>query len=383
MSDYKKDMDEYKKELYGIEEDGDIDELIEQYHKEEEIESKEEENNDTKEKKQKEKKKVEKKEKNSEEKEKKQTREEYRKEKETEEESVASEEVEEQEKEEKEEGTTNIEEKEETTEEVEEQEEVIEEDKKEEFDELREGYRREIEDIDNNFIVFKNVSKNYMTDNYSVQTLALDNISFDIKEGELVILLGHSGAGKTTTLNLLGGMDVVTSGRIIVGDKEISNYSLDQLTEYRKNDIGFIFQAYNLIQNLTVRENIDLATEIKNQRVDASIILEKVGLPDKLNVFPAQLSGGEQQRVAIARAMAKKPKILLCDEPTGSLDDATGKQILALIQKTCKEENVTTIIITHNHLLADMADRVIYFNSGKVTKIKENKNPKNVEDLEW
>ncbi len=255
--------------------------------------------------------------------------------------------------------------------------------KKSEDDEKGEGYRRDIKDIDNNFIVFSDVSKNYMSDSYSVQTLALDNISFDIKEGELVLMLGHSGAGKTTTLNLLGGMDTATSGRIIVGDKEISNYSLDQLTEYRKNDIGFVFQSYNLIRNLTVKENIELATEIKNQTVDASIILEKVGLPDKLNSFPAQLSGGEQQRVAIARAMAKKPKILLCDEPTGSLDDNTGKQILSLIQKTCRTEKVTTIIITHNLQLADMADKVICFNSGKITKIIKNKNPKNVEDLEW
>ena len=231
------------------------------------------------------------------------------------------------------------------------------------------------------FIVFKNVTKEYKND--TLCTIALDNISFSIKEGELVIFLGHSGAGKTTALNMLGGMDTVTSGRIKVGNKEITDYNIDELTEYRKNDIGFIFQFYNLIQNLTVKENIDLSSEIKESRIDAGIILSKVGLDGKLDSFPSQLSGGEQQRVAIARAIAKKPKLLLCDEPTGALDYATGKQILSLIQKTCREEKVTTVIITHNQQVIDMADKVIYFNSGRITNIRINKNPKDVRSLEW
>ena len=244
---------------------------------------------------------------------------------------------------------------------------------------IHEGYLEN--NVENKFITFNHVRKEYKTD--SVTTVALDDVSFDIDEGELVIFLGHSGAGKTTALNMLGGMDVVTSGRIVVGDREITNYDIDELTEYRKNDIGFIFQSYNLIQNLTVKENIDLSTEVKENKIDASIMLEKVGLYDKLDKFPSQLSGGEQQRVAIARAIAKKPKLLLCDEPTGALDYKTGKQILDLIQKTCKEEKVTTVIITHNQLIAPMADKIICFNSGKIVDIKLNKKPKNVDDIEW
>ena len=239
---------------------------------------------------------------------------------------------------------------------------------------------RKIGDV---FISFKNVVKKYTPDLISIGTVALNDVSFDINEGELVIFLGHSGAGKTTALNMLGGMDSVTSGSVVVGSREITNYSLDELTEYRKNDIGFIFQSYNLIQNLTVKENIDLSTQIKNERVDASIILDKVGLKSKLNNYPAELSGGEQQRVAIARAIAKKPKILLCDEPTGALDFATGNQILSLIQKTCYEEGVTTIIITHNQQIAGMADKIIRFNSGKVTDVIINEHPLNVEDIKW
>ena len=231
------------------------------------------------------------------------------------------------------------------------------------------------------FITFEHVRKEYKTD--VITTVALDDISFTIDEGELVIFLGHSGAGKTTALNMLGGMDNVTSGRIIVGDKEITNYDIDELTDYRKNDIWFIFQSYNLIQNLTVKENIDLSTEVKENKIDASIMLEKVGLFDKLDKFPSQLSGGEQQRVAIARAIAKKPKLLLCDEPTGALDYKTGKQILELIQKTCKEEKVTTVIITHNQQITPMADKIICFNSGKVVDIKINKRPEKVENIEW
>ncbi len=238
-------------------------------------------------------------------------------------------------------------------------------------------------DTSNKLISFKNVSKKYLADSISASTLALDDISFDINEGELVIFLGHSGAGKTTALNLLGGMDSVTSGSITVGDRDITNYSLDELTEYRKNDIGFIFQSYNLIQNLTVKENIDISTQIKNEKVDAAVILDKVGLKDKLNNYPAELSGGEQQRVAIARAIAKKPKILLCDEPTGALDFKTGNQILSLIQKTCFEERVTTIIITHNQQIVNMANKIICFNSGKITKVIVNKNPIDVRNIEW
>ena len=234
---------------------------------------------------------------------------------------------------------------------------------------------------DNAFISVKNVTKEYRNDTLS--TVALDNVSFNIKEGELVLFVGHSGAGKTTALNMIGGMDTVTSGRIVVGGKVITNYSIDELTEYRKNDIGFIFQFYNLIHNLTAKENIDLSTEIKDTMLDTSIILSKVGLEDKEDNFPSQLSGGEQQRVAIARAIAKKPKLLLCDEPTGALDYKTGKQILSLIQKTCIQEGVTTIIITHNQQIIDMADKVIYFNSGKIVDIKINNNPKDVRDLEW
>ena len=231
------------------------------------------------------------------------------------------------------------------------------------------------------FISFDHVKKEYKVGN--VVTVALDDVSFNIKEGELVIFLGQSGAGKTTCLNMLGGMDNVTSGRIIVGDREITNYDIDELTEYRKNDIGFVFQSYNLIQNLTVKENIDLSTEIKENRIDASIMLEKVGLRDKLDNFPSQLSGGEQQRVAIARAMAKKPKLLLCDEPTGALDYKTGKQVLSLIQKTCIEGHVTTVIITHNQQIASMANKVIIFNSGKIVDVKINNNPRDVMELEW
>ena len=231
------------------------------------------------------------------------------------------------------------------------------------------------------YIVFDRVTKEY--NNNSTSTVALSNVSFTIDEGELVIFLGHSGAGKTTALNLLGGMDLVTSGDIIVGNQKITKYDVERLTDYRKNDIGFIFQFFNLMQNLTVKENIELATEIKGVELEPMDILQKVGLQDKLNKFPSQLSGGEQQRVSIARAIAKQPKILLCDEPTGALDYKTGKQILSLIQKTCKEEKVTTIVITHNRSIINMADRIIHFNSGQIVDISLNENPVDVEELEW
>ena len=236
-------------------------------------------------------------------------------------------------------------------------------------------------DLKKDFIKVKNVTKEYGTD--EAKTVALNNISFDIDEGELVIFLGQSGAGKTTALNMIGGMDNVTDGRIIVGDKEITEYDDDELTEYRRSTIGFVFQLYNLVGNLTAQENVELSTEIAKDTIDAKIMLDEVGLADKYDRIPAQLSGGEQQRVAIARAMAKKPKLLLCDEPTGALDYVTGKQVLALLQKTNRENNITTIIITHNQAITPMADKVIKFKSGKIIDVIKNNYPINVEDIEW
>ena len=233
------------------------------------------------------------------------------------------------------------------------------------------------------FIKFENVRKEYKADATSAATVALDNASFSIKEGELVIFLGMSGAGKSTALNMLGGMDSVTSGKVIVGNKEITKYDFDELTDYRRKDIGFIFQFYNLVQTLTARENIELSTDLSNDSMDADVVLASVGLAGKEDKFPCQLSGGEQQRIAIARAVAKKPKILLCDEPTGALDYKTGKLVLKLLQDICKKDKITTIIITHNSAIAPMADRVIKFNSGKITDIIENSNPSNVGDIEW
>ena len=232
------------------------------------------------------------------------------------------------------------------------------------------------------FIKVKNVVKEYGTDE-EAKTLALNDISFNIDEGELVIFLGQSGAGKTTALNMIGGMDSVTSGRIIVGDKEITEYDEEELTEYRRGTIGFVFQLYNLVANLTAEENVALSTEISKESIDAKIMLDEVGLVDKYDKLPSQLSGGEQQRVAIARAMAKKPKLLLCDEPTGALDYITGKQVLDLIQKTNRENNITTIIITHNQAITPMADKVIKFKSGKITNISINPSPIEVGDIEW
>ena len=232
------------------------------------------------------------------------------------------------------------------------------------------------------YIRVKNVVKEYGTDE-EAKTLALNDISFNIDEGELVIFLGQSGAGKTTALNMIGGMDSVTSGRIIVGDKEITEYDEDELTEYRRGTIGFVFQLYNLVANLTAEENVALSTEISKDSIDAKIMLDEVGLTDKYDKLPSQLSGGEQQRVAIARAMAKKPKLLLCDEPTGALDYVTGKQVLDLIQRTNRDNNITTIIITHNQAITPMADKVIKFKSGKITEVTTNPNPIKVEDIEW
>ena len=231
------------------------------------------------------------------------------------------------------------------------------------------------------YIVFDKVSKEYKTD--SLATVALHDASFKIDEGELVVFLGQSGAGKTTALNVLGGMDNVSSGRILVGYKVITDYNLDQLTEYRRKEIGFVFQSYNLVANLTAKENIELSTEICTNFINPLLVLEQVGLKDKKDKYPSQLSGGEQQRLAIARALAKRPKMLLCDEPTGSLDYQNGKQVLKLLQETCRREKITTIIITHNFAITPMADKVIYFNSGNVVKIEKNANPVDIEELEW
>ena len=231
------------------------------------------------------------------------------------------------------------------------------------------------------YIEFKKVNKVYKMG--EVEIKALNNTSFEIEKGQLICILGPSGAGKTTCLNILGGMDRLTSGNVIVDGKIINDLSEKQLIKYRRNDIGFVFQFYNLIQNMTVIENVELATQLCKNSLDPSDILDKVGLKNRKNNFPAQLSGGEQQRVAIARAICKNPKLLLCDEPTGALDYKTGKQILKLLQDTCRNEQMTVIIITHNSAIAPMADKVIKFKSGKVEEIKINKKPVDIERIEW
>ena len=231
------------------------------------------------------------------------------------------------------------------------------------------------------YIEFKNVSKIYKSGEIEVK--ALDNVNFEIEQGELVCILGHSGAGKTTALNILGGMDKATSGQIIVAKKDITRYGKKDLIKYRRTNIGFIFQFYNLIQNLTALENVELATEICKNSLSPKETLINVGLKDRINNFPAQLSGGEQQRVSIARALAKNPNVLLCDEPTGALDYVTGKQILKLLQDTCRKRKMTVIIMTHNTAIAPMADKVIKFKSGKVEEIKTNKKPVDIERIEW
>ncbi len=231
------------------------------------------------------------------------------------------------------------------------------------------------------YISFENVVKEYKMGEVSIK--ALDNTSFNIEKGELVVIVGPSGAGKTTALNIVGGMDFLTSGKVIVDDKEISKLNSKELTKYRREDIGFVFQFYNLVQNLTALENVELATEICKKPLDPKTILKKVGLEDRMNNFPSQLSGGEQQRVAIARAIAKNPKLLLCDEPTGALDYNTGKQILQLLQDTCRKEKMTVIIITHNTSLTPMADKVIYFKNGTAQSSEKNENPTPIERIEW
>lgn len=231
------------------------------------------------------------------------------------------------------------------------------------------------------YIEFKNVDKEYKTGEVTIK--ALDNTNFEIEKGELVVIVGPSGAGKTTTLNILGGMDSITRGTVKIAGKNISNYNKKQLTEYRRNDIGFVFQFYNLVQNLTAIENVELATEISKKPLNPEEVLKGVGLENRMKNFPSQLSGGEQQRVSIARAVAKNPKILLCDEPTGALDYKTGKQILKLLQDTCRENKMTVIIVTHNAAIAPMADKVIRFKNGTAESIEINENPVPVENIEW
>ena len=231
------------------------------------------------------------------------------------------------------------------------------------------------------YIEFRNVCKEYKMGEVTIK--ALNNTNFEIEKGELVVIVGPSGAGKTTTLNILGGMDTVTTGRVYVDGKNVSNLKGKDLIKYRRDDIGFVFQFYNLIQNLTARENVELATQICRDSLDVDKVLDEVGLKDRKNNFPSQLSGGEQQRVAIARAIAKNPKLLLCDEPTGALDYKTGKQILKLLQNTCRKDNITVIIITHNTAIAPMADKIIQFKNGRAENIIINEEPKSIDDIEW
>ena len=231
------------------------------------------------------------------------------------------------------------------------------------------------------FIRFENVEKRYGTGEASV--LALQKASFTVERGEICVIVGPSGAGKTTLLNILGGMDTLTGGKVFLGDEEVSSFQKRRLAEYRRKDIGFVFQFYNLIPNLTALENVELASQIVKDPLDAAQVLTEVGLGERMRNFPAQLSGGEQQRVAIARALAKKPQLLLCDEPTGALDYATGKQILALLQKQSRENGMTVIIITHNSALTAMADRVIRIRNGTVAGMSVNEHATPIEEIEW
>ena len=231
------------------------------------------------------------------------------------------------------------------------------------------------------YIEFKNVDKIYQMG--EVEIKALNKASFEIEKGELVVILGPSGAGKTTCLNILGGMDSATRGKVLVDNKDITNYSDKELIMYRRNDIGFVFQFYNLVQNLTALENVELAVQLCKDHLNPKTILNKVGLQKRMDNFPSQLSGGEQQRVAIARAIAKNPKLLLCDEPTGALDYKTGKQILKLLEETARKEKMTGIIITHNAAIAPMADKVIKFKNGSASDIIINKKPKSIDEIEW
>lgn len=231
------------------------------------------------------------------------------------------------------------------------------------------------------FIDFEDVRKTYVMGEVRID--AVNDVSFQVEEGEFCVIVGPSGAGKTTILNMLGGMDGATSGRIIMDGNDISQYTQKQLTAYRRYDVGFVFQFYNLVQNLTALENVELASQICRDPLDARQVLIEVGLEKRLNNFPSQLSGGEQQRVAIARALAKNPKLLLCDEPTGALDYATGKSILRLLQNTCRDRGVTVIVITHNTALTAMADRIIRVKNGSVSDMVVSDSPASVDTIEW
>nr|WP_106790024.1 ABC transporter ATP-binding protein [Massilistercora timonensis] len=231
------------------------------------------------------------------------------------------------------------------------------------------------------FVSLKDVKKIYQMG--EVEIMAAAGINFEIQKGEFAVVVGPSGAGKTTVLNILGGMDTATSGQVVVDGEDIARYSQRQLTAYRRDDIGFVFQFYNLIPNLTALENVELALQICKDPMDARQVMREVGLGDRMDNFPAQLSGGEQQRVSIARALAKNPKLLLCDEPTGALDYNTGKSILKLLQDTCRNLGMTVILITHNSAIAPMADRVIKIKNGLVSRVIENENPVSVETIEW
>lgn len=231
------------------------------------------------------------------------------------------------------------------------------------------------------YIEMKDVKKQYRMGEVVID--ALSGVNFSVEQGELCVVVGPSGAGKTTLLNILGGMDTATSGEVIVDGTHVENYSMKQLTLYRRSTVGFVFQFYNLVQNLTARENVELAAQICKDPLPAERVLQEVGLENRMQNFPAQLSGGEQQRVSIARALAKNPKLLLCDEPTGALDYNTGKSILKLLQNMCREKGMTVIIITHNQALAPMADRLIHIKNGQVARMESNENPTSIDEIEW
>lgn len=231
------------------------------------------------------------------------------------------------------------------------------------------------------YISVNNLTKEYQMGEVKIK--AVDRVSFEIEKGELVVVLGPSGAGKTTILNILGGMDTLSRGKVIIDNKDISKYTAKELTYYRRNDIGFVFQFYNLVQNLTALENIELTSQICKNTIPAVEVLEKVGLKSRMHNFPSQLSGGEQQRVAIARAIAKNPKILLCDEPTGALDSVTGKKVLEVLADASRKYHMTVIIITHNQAIAAMADKIIKMKNGKIDDLIINKSPKNIKEIDW
>lgn len=231
------------------------------------------------------------------------------------------------------------------------------------------------------FVTFENTGKVYKTGDVEVR--ALQGVTFEIEQGEICVVVGQSGAGKTTLLNILGGMDTLTEGCVMLDGKDISSLTAKQMAAYRRHDIGFVFQFYNLIPNLTALENVEIASQLSDKPLNSRTVLEVVGLKDRMNNFPAQLSGGEQQRVAIARALAKNPKLLLCDEPTGALDYETGKAILKLLQETCRKTGMTVVIITHNSALTGMADRVVCIKNGTVASVKQNENPVSIEQIEW